>query len=265
MLAIVACLFPALIIGAVFALLPVRIPTESELRGEPYTRQPQPGEEYGYGSMSGLLGAALALPLGYVQATLLAMAGRTEAPFSFRVSDSAAISFLLAFFVGSMVAFPIRFARLKRELGPGLLEVVSRPGRRGYRRMSLGQQLRAFPYEAIAIAVIVTTVNFASFDAFMVITASEMRYSSFLSPRTQRWAILDIQELRVRQVFRAPNGKNVWRPWIEFRFANGQLLDTSRMIEGDDIERAIKAVETSPDFKGRVIRDSQPPRLSRAP
>jgi hypothetical protein len=254
MLAIVACLFPALIIGAVVALLPVRIPAESELRGKPYTRQPRPGEEYGHGTMSGVLGAALAVPLGYVQATLLSMAGRTDAAFSFRLSDSAAIAFLLTFFVALMVAFSIRFARLKRELGPGLLEVLSRPGR-SYRRMSLGQQVRAFPYEAMAIAVIVTTINIASFDAFMVITASELRYSGFVSATTLRRPIAEIQEVRVRQVFRAPNGKIVRRPWLEFRFANGQPLDTSRLIEGDEIERAIKAIEASPEFKGRVTRD----------
>jgi len=256
MLAIVACLFPALIISAAVALLPVRVPTESELRGVPAARQPQPGDEYGHGANEGLLGAALTLPLGYVQATLLAIAGRTDAAFSLRLSDSVAIGFLLPFFVALMVAFPIRFARLKRELGPGLLEVLSRPGR-GYRRMSLGQQVRAFPYEAIAIAVIVTTINIASFDTFMMITASELRYSGFLSPTTVRRPIAEIQELRVRQSRRAPNGKVVRRPWLEFRFANGQPLDTSSLVEGDDIERAIKAVEASPEFKGRVIRDAR--------
>jgi len=256
MLAIVACLFPALIIGAVVARFPVRVPTESELSRERYpdARPSAPGENYQHEWPNIFVMAALTILLGSVQSTLLVTAGRTDAAFAYRLSDFVPVTFLLTVFVVKIVAFPIYFERTKRQLGPALLEVLSRPGR-SYRRRNLGQQVRAFSYEAIAIAVVVTTYTIASFDTFMVITPSEMRYSGFLSPRTHHWPIAEIQEVRVRQVFRAPNGKNVWRPWIEFRFANGQSLDTSRMIEGQDIERVIAAIQASPDFKGRVSKD----------
>jgi len=256
MLAVVACLFPALIIGAVVARFPVRVPTESELRREhsPGARPPAPDEHYAHEWPNIAVTAALTILLGFVQSTLLVMAGRTDAVFSHRLSDFPSVTFLLTFFVTKIVAFPIYFDRIKRQLGPTLLEVLSRPGR-SYRRRNLGQQVRAFSYEAIAIAAVITTYNIASFDTFMVISPSEMRYSSFWNPARHRRPIAEIQEVRVRQVRRAPNGKVQRVPWIEIRFASGQPLDTFYLIEYEHIDRVIAAIETSPEFKGRVIRD----------
>jgi hypothetical protein len=256
MLAVVACLFPALIIGAVVARFPVRVPAESELRREhsPDARPQVAGDNYEHEWPNLFVTAALTILLGSVQAALLVMAGRTDALFSHRLSDFVSVTFLLTLFVTKIVAFPIYFDRIKRQLGPALLEILSRPGR-SYRRRNLGQQVRAFSYEAIAIALVVTTYSIASFDTFMVITNAEMRYSSFWSPATHRRPIAEIQEVRVRQVRRAPNGKVQRVPWIEIRFASGPPLDTFYLIEFEHLDRVIAAIEASPEFKGRVIRD----------
>lgn len=253
---ILACFFPLIFAGAIRILLPVRLPEPQpsvQSRSKPNTSQLTLAQHLSFALPFAIGFVLLAYPIGIAQDSLFRLVDDDGAVFLNRATDNPAYAFIPSLFVSIFLSFALTYQLHKWRLGSRLYEILDRPDR-SRTPTTIREGLRSFPTGLWLIAGLASVLNCVAFDTFLRVSKSDISMSGFFSPFTERYPVATLAGIEIIAKRRAPNGDINEKPWLRFRFDDGQTLDTFYLVELEQLPSVVSSIEQNPDFSGRVVR-----------
>lgn len=252
---ILACFFPLIFAGVIRILIPVRLlesQPSAQSRSEPDTSQLTLAHHLSFSLPFAIGFVLLAYPIGIAQDSLFRLVNDDGAVFLNRATDNPVYPFIPSLFVSIFLSFALTYQLHKWRLGSRLYEILDRPNR-SRTPSTIRQELRFFSTDLWLIAGLATILNSVAFDTFLRVSNNDISMSGFFSPFTERYPVETLSGIEIIEKRRAPNGNINEKPWLRFRFDDGNTLDTFYLVELEQLPSVVSSIEHNPDFSGRVV------------